>query len=475
MTTVAQEDRSRPIWPGSPSNGWIGGVHKLNSLPNGRNLSGKGGGDPSYDATIETHGPYYNGNGWPAVNQAPYNQLSIPDVRLPLPLHVKETGLSFPNMWTSEFGASVFSSFESMSPTLAKEHWSVHGGMPADDCTGADPTNGFWRICKGGNPMSERNYPCDHIILGYFGKEHAKLLDETGEAAFKRQLWQCMLGQALLVKSEIELQRSRNSFGIWTWQLNEIWPTGGWGSLEYGTLGFTAGQVLGGRWRPLHHFMRQSLYAPVMATCGVKSSSWAPTPGPPHGICYIKNDGIVPFEGTVEISALQLSGEGAGTFSSVVSLKVSLPAGPGESKWFNATSWNNYSNGNFVFTSDVYNGDKTLLSHHVILPNSPQNLTLPATKLSLSVGDMDADGAVPITVTSTAPALFVTLTTAAQGRFSENCFLIPQAGKAVTVKFLPFTAAGPFDKALLKSSLRVEDLFGNMPAQGSRSYDSVII
>ena len=33
------------------------------------------------------------------------------------------------------------------------------------------------------------------------------------------------------------------------WQLNEVWPTGGWGSLEYGAAN-TAGQLIGGRWKP---------------------------------------------------------------------------------------------------------------------------------------------------------------------------------------------------------------------------------
>ena len=32
-------------------------------------------------------------------------------------------------------GTVVMSSFESMSPTLAKEHWSLHGGEPAADCS----------------------------------------------------------------------------------------------------------------------------------------------------------------------------------------------------------------------------------------------------------------------------------------------------------------------------------------------------
>jgi hypothetical protein len=35
-----------------------------------------------------------------------------------------------------------------------------------------------------------------------------------------------------------------------TWsRYNEIWPTGGWGSIEYGSA--VPGQVEGGRWKPL--------------------------------------------------------------------------------------------------------------------------------------------------------------------------------------------------------------------------------
>ena len=38
MTTVAGEDPSRPPWPTSPSNGWLSGVDRLTSLPNGSPL-----------------------------------------------------------------------------------------------------------------------------------------------------------------------------------------------------------------------------------------------------------------------------------------------------------------------------------------------------------------------------------------------------------------------------------------------------
>jgi beta-mannosidase len=39
MTLVAEEDASRPIWPGCPSKGWKTGVHRLTGLPNGRSLT----------------------------------------------------------------------------------------------------------------------------------------------------------------------------------------------------------------------------------------------------------------------------------------------------------------------------------------------------------------------------------------------------------------------------------------------------
>lgn len=446
MTTVAMEDKSRPIWPGCPSSGWGNGVRKLDSIPTGSPLAPKTSGQ-----TIERHGAYFNGNGWQAVNQAPANKLLIRDTRLPVPLTADTTGLGIRSLFTSEFGASVFSSFESMSPTLAQEHWGIHGGAPEDDCTEGDPTNNFWKICKNGNVMAQRNYPCDNLILGYFGRDKTEQLEETGEQAFKRQLWQCMIAQGLALKSDIESRRAQNTFGIVTWQLNEIWPTGGWGSLEYGTVGHTPGQVLGGRWRPLHHFMRESIYADVLATCGV------------GGVCYIRNDGVKPFEGTVEILAHGLSGKAAGKSTVVLQRNVSLPGGPGVTQWFQADAWSAYLDGSFVFTSTVRCTQGTLASNHVILPSAPSELQIDATEIAFEIGSESEDGSVPVTITASAPALFVTLTTAAHGRFSRNAFFMPTANEAVMVEFIPFEEAGPLDMDLLRRTLRVEDLSLNMP------------
>ena len=61
---------------------------------------------------------------------------------------------------------------------------------------------------------------------------------------------------------------------------------------------------------------------------------------------------------------------------------------------------------------------------------------------------------VAITLKCAAPALFVTLTTEANGRFSDNAFFMSNSS-TVTVDFLPF---GDLNLTLLEASLRVEDL-----------------
>ena len=82
-------------------------------------------------------------------------------------------------------------------------------------------------------------------------------LDDVGPAALQRHAYLSMLGAALQQKAHIEAYRSAPTWGTVIWQLNEIWPTTGWGSVEYGPLNpqFTQGQVAGGRWKPLHYWL----------------------------------------------------------------------------------------------------------------------------------------------------------------------------------------------------------------------------
>lgn len=191
------------------------------------------------------------------------------DPLLPMTVSTALTGLGVNNVFASEFGASVWSSFESVSATLDESHWSLHGGSPPDQChVDAD---GVGVTCKGNNTAAQRNYPCDVYLDVYFNMTY-KQIDPVGEDAFKQQLYLCMIGQSLKLKSDIEQRRSTNSFGTIVWQYGEIWPTGGWGSIEYGPEN-RAGQVVGGRWKPLHYLYKASLMTDVTAACGATGSA----------------------------------------------------------------------------------------------------------------------------------------------------------------------------------------------------------
>merc|ERR1712232_1466042 len=116
------------------------------------------------------------------------------------------------------------------------------------------------------------------------------------------------------------------------WQLSEIWPTGGWGSLEYGTPG-QAGQVLGGRWKPLHYFMRKSAFADVLAACGnarLQMNDAGPTASGAT-LCFIKNDSPFRFSGTVTIELIHFA---TAVVSKLGTMPVKLPGGAGTVRFF---------------------------------------------------------------------------------------------------------------------------------------------
>ena len=67
--------------------------------------------------------------------------------------------------------------------------------------------------------MAQRNYPCDSIIFQYFGGSKADL-DVVGEMSFKKQLYQCLIGQALVLNGYIQQHRSTNTYGLQIWVSN---------------------------------------------------------------------------------------------------------------------------------------------------------------------------------------------------------------------------------------------------------------
>ena len=251
-----------------------------------------------------------------------------------------------------------------------------------------------------------------------------------------------MLGQALEMKSNIETRKAQNQIGHIIWQLNEIWPTGGWGSLEYGAPTYP-GQVIGGRWKPLHYLLRASIFTDVAATCGK------------GGVCYVRNDRAgLPFHGTVVVTSVEIETGKSSTVGGVPA-SFDLVAGPAAVSWFTLDA---VTDGTTHFLMvDCLDENGEVVSHNVLLQAPPKDIkTLPKDSgLGLKVASQpNADSSIDIAVTATAPvALYVTLTTAAHGRFSDNAFEL--IGGTKTIQFVPF---GDLDAATLRKSLRVEDL-----------------
>lgn len=236
----------------------------------------------------------------------------------------------------------------------------------------------------------------------------------------------------------------------------------GWGSLEYGTVGFTPGQVIGGRWKPLHHEMRNHLYRDVITVCGAA------------GVCFVRNDdALSAYKGSVSLTLLQLK------TSKLVPIKptlnISIARGAAAFAYF-CLGGGDAVAGTCASVSSVLSdagcaadGTDCLLSTQTTsvtgalsdsdwaLLSTPSQIAaagaLPRAHVSATVaGAPLADGSVPIAVTTDAPALFVTLTTLAQGRFEPNFITLPAAG-TTTLRFLPFAG---FDLAELEQSLRVD-------------------
>ena len=450
MTVVASEDNSRAVWPSCPAVGWATGVNMIDATPSGRGplttLSGT-------RQIIETHGPYLHGSGFSSVNGDTELILITLSSLMPLLLSPAKTGIQYSNIFASEFGATSYPSFESLSPTLSPAHWTLHGAQPDDACT-----KGFSRDCTGYNVMAERNYPCDSLIVTFFGTQSAASFNVTGEANFKRQLYLCMLSQSLYMKSDIEGRRGRNELGLIVWQYNEIWPTGGWGSIEYGSN--VTGQVLGGRWKPLHYIYRRHLLSDTMITCGVDSNG--------DGMCYVRHDGTSHFDGVAVVDGLRLND---GSRILIAKRNISLPPGPGSTIFWKIplaavepTQYILLASMVVAKTQDCpmtgcseamsKSNGKIVVSHNEILLAPPFKLQLgPARVVAKVDTHSNADGSYNVNIYSNATALFVTLTTRAPGRFSDNTFAIV-SGRS-RVRFIPFdTETDPLP--LLQSSMRVD-------------------
>jgi beta-mannosidase len=432
MSAVAKEDDTRAIWPSSPSRfGWKTGVYRWNGKPNGNPLKMQTHGDRD----IEIHGPYQRGvsdtfpgvNGWSDWSS---NETLIP----PVFYDPQNDGPMYNNVFVSEFGATTYSSFESMSATLPESSWSLHGGTAPDSCR---HVVGNENACTGTNAMAERNYPCDSRIEAYFG--NVTSLMEVGALSFQRQLYECMISQTLWMKGYIETLRSSNSYGALIWQLNENWPTGGWGCIEYGPNRHSQNQVVGGRWKPLMYLLKRHLFSDVIVACGNDDH------------CFARNDGLLATDVYVEIESWRMNES-----KPLRSASFGITFGPGRStSWFDLPiAFREESDAVLV---NVKNGIQGFIETDAFLWAPPKSINRlsQVVVITIEIRTSNNGTQVYLKLQSDFLALYTVLTTASPGHFSKNSFHLRPGDRAL-VSFVP--VADHLDYGIFVDSLRVQHL-----------------
>lgn len=427
LPKVVEEDGTRPIWGSSPSSGFSTGVFGKDGLPNGHTLLYNTNVDRRQ---IEIHGPYNHGASKTFFTvDGHWNESAQYITQTPFKLYHHAIGVNYPNHFVSEFGASVFSTFESMHSVMGKSSWGVHGDAKQEsNCTQVYENA---NECFGSNVLSQRNYPCDNHIQAFFGESD---LNRTGRDVFQSQLYRCMIAQMLWMKGTIEMLRSQNSYGTLIWQLNDNWPTGSWGLLEYGSNGNEYGQVLGGRWKPLMYLLKRSLFQDVFASCGVGKDGSL-------GRCFIRNSGQEKIIGTVVANLWFFSGDYHSNFSFPFTLD------PHDTiECFNMEVGRDYQNSTFVILSVIDNQNRERMGQNVVIWNTPSHLhgLSKDTGLTiLSVVILDS-GNYEILLASEKVSLYVYLTSLMQGIFEDNAFSM-LAGSTKRVLFILSREVSPLD------------------------------
>jgi beta-mannosidase len=223
--------------------------------------------------------------------------------------------------------------------------------------------------------------------------------------------------------------------------LNEIWPTGGWGSLEYSQA--AVGSVLGGRWKPLHYLFRRTLFTDQFATCGLATDG-VPAQGITELLCGVVNDSPWAFNGTFTLEAVDLT-TGVGT--TVKTQAVAMAAGAGVSEWHTVAAPTKLDVATTVLVATVSNSSGHAVHDNLIPLTSPELMELPEATVTVTVTGLQ------VTVSTDKAAMWIMLTTAAHGRFEDNAFLLARGSR--TLEFVAFMDG---QEASLSSTIRVEHL-----------------
>lgn len=177
------------------------------------------------------------------------------------------------------------------------------------------------------------------------------------------------------------------------------------------------------------------------------------------------------MKGTITLESLAFAD---GAVSAVHTEEVSLAPGAGVSKYFHANNITALSGATHMLIATVREdstaGGGAVRTTNEIALLPPKAMQLRAAAVTATLTPVpNTDSTYDVSLSANATALYVTLTTLAHGRFSDNFFAMG-AGTHRTVKFVPFST---FNASMLAPSLRVEHLqmyLGNGTAGAEMAY-----
>lgn len=380
--TVSKYDPSRFLWPSSPSNGFV-------SLDP---LVGYWG-----NAIDETKGDVHTYNLGPLCT----------DFSLwPSP------------RFQSEYGFPSFASFNTLKQVSIPANWAWNSP--------------FWEqrqhLGDGGI-----NVIVNQMLLHFKKPQNSNQTELFLDYIY---LTQCM--QAICVKFETEHYRrgrdgTAHTYGSMYWQLNSIWQTPDWSSLEYHS-----------RWKILHYYAK-NFYSLLLL-----SSYQEPTSK--NYIIHITSDLVSSANGIISVEIWSWVSS-----SLVKNFTLSYSLKPQSSQvLYNDSFQNLWTQTNCVSTTCFIllqpQNQNSLIASNFYFPTPLLQVNLPKATIQIVGVQQTSPNSVQVTLQTDKPAPFVFIETEIEGRFDDNGFvLVPNKNK-----ILNFVGWDNFNVKDFQSTLRIK-------------------
>lgn len=211
---------------------------------------------------------------------------------------------------------------------------------------------------------------------------------------------------------------------------------------------YAAGQISGGRWKPIHYWYRKAIFTDQFAACDHNCT------------CFVRNDSPHSFVGGLVVRVTEFA---TGSVQTLLKQNVTLDGGGAALVWVDLPGLGTFDGAKFILETIVHSNSNAIVSHNVVPWATPEMMQLIPSNVS-ATAVRTADGGLAANVSVKAVAVYVLLSTLASGRFEDNAFLTLPPGRLV--HFVP-TAHEELKFERFAESLRVEDVSTHQHRQAS--------